>query len=104
YDRRRVIALGMVLASIAGAAGALGHSYGGLAVSRALVGLGTAAVVPVANSILSQIYEGPSKASRLSIFNLGLFLGGVVGFVAGSALGFPLVVVVLAAPGLMLAG
>jgi MFS family permease len=104
YDRRRVIIAGMVLASLAGAAGALGDSYGGLAVSRALVGLGTAAVVPVANSILAQIFEGPHKASRLSIFNLGLFLGGVVGFAAGSAFGFPVVVIVLAAPGLVLAG
>jgi MFS family permease len=103
YDRRRVIIAGVVLASLAGAAGALGHSYDGLAVSRACVGLGTAAVVPVANSILAQIFEGPHKASRLSIFNLGLFLGGVVGFAAGSAFGFPLVVIVLAAPGLVLA-
>jgi len=104
YDRRRVIIAGMVLASLAGAAGALGHSYVGLATSRALVGLGTAAVVPVANSILAQIFDGPNKASRLSIFNLGLFLGGVAGFAAGIAAGFPLVVVVLAAPGLVLAG
>ena len=104
YDRRRVIIAGVVLASIAGAAGALGHSYGGLAVSRACVGLGTAAVVPVANSILAQIFEGPHKASRLSIFNLGLFLGGVAGFAAGIAFGFPLGVIVLAAPGIVLAG
>jgi MFS transporter, Spinster family, sphingosine-1-phosphate transporter len=103
YDRRRVIAAGMVLASLAGAAGALGASYGALSVSRALVGLGTAAVVPVANSILSQLFDGPHKASRLSIFNLGLFLGGVVGFAAGIALGFPVVVIALAAPGLVLA-
>jgi MFS transporter, Spinster family, sphingosine-1-phosphate transporter len=103
YDRRRVIIAGLVLASLAGAAGALGHSYTGLAVSRACVGLGTAAVVPVANSILSQLFEGPHKASRLSIFNLGLFLGGVVGFAAGIAFGFPVVVVVLAVPGLVLA-
>ncbi|HEX7836400.1 MAG TPA: MFS transporter, partial [Kofleriaceae bacterium] len=103
YDRRRVIVAGMVLASLAGAAGALGHSYGGLAVSRACVGLGTAAVVPVANSILGQIFDGPLKASRLSIFNLGLFLGGVAGFATGQLLGFPAVVVVLAAPGIVLA-
>jgi predicted MFS family arabinose efflux permease len=57
----------------------------------------------VANSILAQIFEGPHKASRLSIFNLGLFLGGVAGFAAGSVFGFPLVVIVLAAPGLALA-
>jgi MFS family permease len=103
YDRRRVIVAGTVLASLAGAASALGHSYWGLAASRACVGLGTAAVVPVANSILGEIFEGPLKASRLSIFNLGLFLGGVAGFAAGLLLGFPLVVVVLAAPGIVFA-
>lgn len=103
YDRRRVIVAGIVLASAAGAAGAIGHSFAGLAVSRACVGLGTAAVVPIANSILSQIFDGPHKASRMSIFNLGLFLGGAVGFFAGQRLGFPLVVVVLAAPGAVLA-
>ena len=102
-DRRRVIAIGMIFASVAGALGALGSSYFGLAVSRAAVGFGTAAVVPVANSILGQIFDGPQKASRIAIFNLGLFIGGVVGFAAGSALGFPLVVVVLAVPGVVFA-
>ncbi|HWU87101.1 MAG TPA: MFS transporter, partial [Kofleriaceae bacterium] len=102
FDRRRVIAAGMILASAAGAAGAAGESYLGLAASRALVGLGTAAVVPVANSILGQLYDGPAKASRISIFNLGLFLGGVTGFAAGSALGFPLVALALAVPGVVL--
>lgn len=102
YDRRRVIVFGLVLASVAGAAGAIGASYHGLAASRALVGLGTAAVVPIANSILGQLYEGPHKASRMSIFNLGLFLGGVTGFGAGMALGFPLVVLALAVPGIVL--
>lgn len=103
YDRRRVIALGMVIASVAGALGALTSSYWGLAASRAFVGFGTAAVVPVANSILGQIYEGPKKASRLSIFNLGLFLGGVAGFAVGIAVGFPMVVVVISIPGIVLA-
>lgn len=102
YDRRRVIAVGMVIASIAGAAGALGESYLGLAASRALVGFGTAAVVPVANSILAQIFEGPSKASRLAVFNLGLFVGGVVGFAVGAGLGFPIVLIALAVPGVAL--
>jgi len=102
YDRRKVIAAGVVLASIAGGLGAMSTSYVTLAASRAMVGLGAAAVVPVANSILGQLYTA-NKASRIAIFNLGLFLGGVVGFGAGAALGFPLVVIVLAIPGLILA-
>ena len=104
YDRRKVIALGVTLASVAGAAGAIGSSYVGLAATRALVGFGTAAVVPVATSILAELFDGPNKASRMSIFNLGLFLGGVIGFGTGVAVGFPLVVIVLAAPGFLLAG
>jgi MFS family permease len=102
FDRRRVIAAGVILASVAGGLGALGESYLGLAASRALVGFGTAAVVPVANSILGQLFEGPVKASRMAIFNLGLFLGGVAGFATGTALGFPAVVVALAIPGVVL--
>jgi predicted MFS family arabinose efflux permease len=103
FDRRRVIAFGMLVASIAGAAGAIATDMAMLVASRALVGVGTAAVVPLANSIIGQLYEGPRKASRMAIFNLGVLLGGVVGFGAGLALGFPGVVVALAIPGTLLA-
>ena len=102
YDRRRVLALGMLLASVAGAAGALAQNTTQLAISRAVVGFGTAAIVPVANSILGQLSEGPRKASRMAIFNLGLLFGGVAGFGVGALAGFPAVVVVLAVPGALL--
>ncbi|HEY1554298.1 MAG TPA: MFS transporter [Kofleriaceae bacterium] len=103
YDRRRVIAIGILIASIAGAAGALAHTVTQLVISRAVVGLGMAAIVPIANSIIGQLYEGPNKASRMSIFNLGVLLGGVVGFGVGIFVGFPAVVVVIAIPGIVLA-
>lgn len=103
FDRRRVIALGLVVASIAGVLGALMPTLETLAVTRTIAGLGTAAVVPVANSILGQIFEGEKKASRMSIFNLGLFLGGAAGFGLGIALDFPLVTVAIGVPGIALA-
>ncbi|MBA3456185.1 MAG: MFS transporter [Deltaproteobacteria bacterium] len=103
YDRRRVIVVGVLITSVAGAAGALTTSYEGLALSRAVVGFGTAAIVPVANSILGQLFNGPNKASRIAIFNLGLFFGGVAGVATGMALGFPNVVVALGVPGILLA-
>src|SRR5580765_3261056 len=99
WDRRRVIALGLVIASIGGALGALARDMTELLLSRAAVGFGIAAVVPVANSILGQIFEGPEKASRMSIFNLGILFGGVAGMGSGLVLGFPNVVLVLAIPG-----
>ncbi len=98
YDRRRIIAIGMIIASIAGAAGALAPNAPTFVLSRVLLGLGTAAVVPVANSILGQIYEGPGKATRIAIFNLGVLFGAAAGYGLGLALGFPLVVVALAVP------
>lgn len=103
FDRRRVIAGGMILASIASALGGLASSVVTFSISRGFVGLGTAAVVPVANSILGQLYEGPAKASRMAIFNLGLLFGGAAGFLAGEMLGFPGVVYALAVPGILLA-
>jgi len=98
FDRRRVIASGMIFASIAGALGALAYDTTTLVISRAALGLGTASVVPVANSILGQLYDGPKKSSRMAIFNLGLLFGGAAGFFAGKQFGFPNVVIVLAIP------
>ena len=102
YDRRRVIMFGLVIAAVAGAVCAFVTSMTQLAVTRAIVGFGTAAVVPVANSILGQLYEGPRKASRIALFNLGLLFGGLLGFGTGLGVGFPAVVLVLAVPTLLL--
>ena len=106
YDRRRVIATGLAIASVAGACGVLARSTESVAVlaaSRALVGVGTAALVPVANSIFGQLFAADVRASRVAIFNLGLLAGGIVGFGSGMAFGFPWVTVVLAAPTALLA-
>jgi predicted MFS family arabinose efflux permease len=98
-DRRRVIAAGMAIAGVGGGAAALAPDYLTLGLTRALVGLGTAAVVPVANTILGQVFGGAEKARRMSVFNLGLFLGSVAGVVLGGKLGFPTSVIAFAIPG-----
>lgn len=103
YDRRRVIAAGMLLAGAGGIVGCFTHEFWSFVATRAVVGFGTAAVVPVANSIIAQVFEGPRKSSRIAIFNLGLFLGGVAGFFAGINFGFPLVLATIAIPGMVLA-
>jgi predicted MFS family arabinose efflux permease len=102
-DRRKVIAAGVVLWSVAGVIGATSTTFTGVLISRALVGLGTAAVVPPANAVLGELYAGRHKAFALAIFNVGLFLGGVVGFGVGAALGYRLGFIGLAAPGAILA-
>ncbi|HVV82271.1 MAG TPA: MFS transporter [Kofleriaceae bacterium] len=102
-DRRKVIAAGAVLWSAAGVVGALAPTYAGVLVSRALVGLGTAAVVPPANAVLGELYAGKHKAFALAVFNLGLFLGGMVGFGLGAALGDRWGWIAIALPGFVLA-
>lgn len=102
-DRRRLIGGGLLLAAVAGLAGALASGVTSLMLARAAAGVGTATIVPVANSILGELFDGPRKASALSIFNLGLFLGGVVGFAAGDNLEFRWALVVLAAPAVVVA-
>lgn len=103
YDRRRVLAAGLLLAAAAGVAGPLGGSFWALLTSRALVGLGLAVVVPVANSILGELFDGDVKASRIAIFNLGLFIGGAVGFAGGDFAGYPWILYGCALPGFALA-
>ena len=103
FDRRRVIAYALLAASLACGLGVIATGLGTLAATRFVVGVGTAAVVPVANSLLGELFDGPRKASSLSLFNLGLFIGGVVGFGGGAALGFPFALWVLAALGVAIA-
>lgn len=102
-DRRRVIAAGLALASVAAVAATFATGLVTLTIARVLTGLGTAAVVPVANSILGEAFAGKAKATAFAVFNLGLFLGGVCGFGIGQALGFPVAFLVFAAPGFVLA-
>ncbi len=102
-DRRRLVGFGIMAWSVGSILGAVAPTFELVIASRFLVGLGTAAVVPVANAVLGQLYGGPRKAFALAIFNLGLFVGGVVGFGLGSLLGFPLSWIVVAAPGVLVA-
>ena len=79
YDRRRVIAIGLALACLGGAAAAVAPDFLTLGATRILVGLGTAAIVPVANSILAQVYPAPRRRAGSASFNLGMFVGGALG-------------------------
>lgn len=101
-DRRRVIAAGILVWSVANLASALASGLGTMLVSRAAAGIGTAACVPVANALLCDVFPSSEKARTVSFFNLGLFLGGGAGFAIGATLGFPYGFLALAGPGLLM--
>ena len=102
-DRRRVLAAGIVLWSAATLLGGLTSSYAAVLATRVLVGLGTAAVVPVATAMIGERYAGPHKAFAMAIFNLGLFVGGAAGFGLGGGLGYPASWLAIGAPGFAVA-
>lgn len=102
-DRQRVIAVGMVLWSLAALACALSWSMNSLLLFRAAVGTATASCVPMANALLCDIVEPERRARTIGIFNLGLFVGGVAGIAAGGILGFPWAFAAVGAPGLVIA-
>jgi predicted MFS family arabinose efflux permease len=102
-DRKRVLALGLFVWSVAALGCALVEGIGSMLVARAIVGLGTAACVPVANALICDFVPAAKKARAVSVFNLGLFLGGACGTVLGSMMGFPSAFVLLGAPGIAIA-
>jgi predicted MFS family arabinose efflux permease len=72
-------------------------------VLRAIVGIGAAACVPVANALICDFVPSERKARAVALFNLGLFFGGAAGTVIGTKLGFPSAFLVLGLPGIAVA-
>ncbi len=102
-SRRKVLAAGLLVWSAAAALTALADGVLSILVLRAVVGLGTAACVPVANALICDFVPADRKARAVAIFNLGLFFGGAAGTFIGTKIGFPPAFLVLGLPGLAVA-
>ncbi len=98
FDRRKVIALGVGVWSIGTMYIAAAAGEGSMLAGRAVAGLGTGVLVPVANALLCDVFPESEKARTVSIFNVGLFLGGAAGFGIGAMFGYPLGVIIVAVP------
>jgi MFS transporter, Spinster family, sphingosine-1-phosphate transporter len=103
FNRKHIIVAGLLLAGIAGVIGTFANGLPMLIASRIFVGIGCAVIVPISNSILSQLFEGPNKASRIAVFNLGMFIGGAVGVAGGDSLGYPWILLIIGAPTVVIA-
>jgi MFS family permease len=100
-DRRRLMAVCLLLWSAATCASAFAGSFAGLATARVLVGIGEAGAAPAAYSLLADWFPRAQRATALAIYNAGIYLGigaatlagGLVvarwdeGFAAGAPLG-----------------
>jgi predicted MFS family arabinose efflux permease len=101
FDRRRVIAAGVLAWSVATLLSAYAVGFVSMLLLRALVGVGEAAYGPASNAILCEV-DRRRKARLNAIYNGGMFAGACVGLYLGGKLGFPLAFQLVALPGFVL--
>jgi MFS family permease len=86
YPRRRIIALGLLIWSLATLACGFATGFVVLFLFRALVGVGEASITPVSYSLISDLFPREQRGLPLSIYQFGATLGSAVSFAAGGAL------------------
>ena len=106
-SRRSVIALGLAVWSVMTAASGLARSFTQLALARIGVGVGEAAGSPPAHSLLSDYFPPERRATALSIYATGVYIGAMIAFIAGGYIrehfGWRLVYLLVGLPGIPLA-
>jgi predicted MFS family arabinose efflux permease len=106
-SRRSVIAAGLAVWSAMTAASGLARSFTQLALARVGVGIGEAAGSPPAHSLLSDYFPPERRATALSIYATGVYVGAMIAFMAGGYIrehfGWRLVYLVVGLPGIPLA-
>jgi predicted MFS family arabinose efflux permease len=81
--RRTIIAVGLFVWSAMTACSGLARNFAQLALARVGVGVGEAAGSPPAHSLLSDYFPPERRATALSIYNAGIYVGAMFGALAG---------------------
>ena len=82
-SRRTIIGVGVLFWSLMTCACGVVRSFGGLFVSRMGVGVGEAALSPPAHSLLSDLFPTERLPRAMSIFTLGITVGGGMAYMIG---------------------
>ena len=82
-SRRTIVGVGVLFWSAMTCACGVVRSYGGLFVARMGVGIGEAALSPPAHSLLSDLYPRERLPRALSIYTLGITIGGGMAYMIG---------------------
>jgi len=82
-NRRTIIALALAVWSAMTTLCGTVQVYWQLLLARIGVGVGEAGCSPPAHSIISDMYPPNERATALSVYNVGIYLGVFVGFLAG---------------------
>src|SRR4051812_24918644 len=85
YRRWSLIAVGVILWSLASGASGLAMSIGMMLATRVFVGVGEAAYGPVAPTIIADMYPVERRGRSLAWFYAAIPVGSALGFLLGSA-------------------
>ena len=107
FLRKRLIAAGVAIWSVATALAAIAGSFMTLFLARGAVGVGEAAYAPAATALISEKFKAETRARALSVFQVGMMVGGgaagVLGGQIGGTYGWRTAFLVVGIPGLVLA-
>ncbi len=85
-NRKRILALGLAVWTVATAMTGWAHDFTVLALSRTLVGAGEATVVPVAVSIIADLFRPAARPRAVGFFQASNFIGLVGGSILAGVL------------------
>ena len=85
-SRRSIIALGLAVWSAMTVACGLAQSFVQLALARLGVGTGEAAGTPPSHSMISDYFPPERRATALSIYAQGIYIGAMIAYLAGGAI------------------
>ncbi|MBW2275237.1 MAG: MFS transporter [Deltaproteobacteria bacterium] len=106
-SRRLIIALGIAVWSAMTAASGLARSFSHLALARVGVGVGEAAGTPPSHSLISDYFPPERRATALSIYSMGVYVGVMLGYLFGGpikeAFDWRATFLALGLPGILLA-
>jgi len=81
--RRSIIATGLAAWSLMTAVSGAARTFGELALARIGVGVGEAAFVPPAHSLISDYFPPRRRGTALAVFSMGVHVGTAFGFLLG---------------------
>jgi predicted MFS family arabinose efflux permease len=106
-SRRTIIAIGLTAWSAMTAASGLVRTFAQLAIARIGVGVGEAAFVPPAHSLIADYFPPERRATALAVFSMGVHVGLAFGLVLGGGIaqlyGWRVAFFTVGIPGLLLA-
>ncbi len=106
-NRRNIIAIALTVWSAMTAMAGLAQNFFQLLLARIGVGIGEAGGSPPAHSIISDYFPKEKRATALSIYSIGIYIGILLGYLAGGWIdeffGWRIAFFVLGVPGILYA-